>query len=448
MKISRRGFFGSLSLPNNAVLRGGYSKPNIVLVLADDLGYGDVGYNGAPFPTPNLDKIKEEGVCFSSCTSPDSVCTPSRVALLTGMYPARTGLTYVLSPQDTAGLSPSVPTISSVMKAAGYKTACFGKWHLGRNREYSPLRHGFDEFFGLPYSNDMDPKILMEGDDLWGQDFDNASLTRLIANRGVRFINKAAGSPFFLYLPFTSPHIPLSTVTRSKFGPYADTVMEFDSACGEIMKALEESGVSNNTLTIVTSDNGPWYQGSTGIFRGRKGEAYEGGHRVPFVCRWPSLLEPSQVVDTPISLVDVMPSLVEAVGASAGKSDGRSIWNILQREMLDERVFLYFNGAHIHAARLGKWKMHFARLTKDPWTYLPGASIETLRLWRPELFNLESDPGENYDLFDSNLEIADLILKATVSAVETLPKPYQEIWGAMLATEVDRHPSGARPVSS
>lgn len=272
---------------------------NVVFILCDDLGYGDLGCYGSKLRTPNLDRLASEGIRFTNFNSADPVCSPSRAAFLTGRYPTRVGVPNVLFPNDTTGLNLDEITMANMLKARGYKTMCIGKWHLGRPAQYLPTSRGFDEYLGIPYSNDMNPRVLMHNTDVIENETDLDSLTQKYTDKAVKFIRESKSSPFFLYMPHTFPHIPLGASARfrgkSTEGLYGDVVEEVDWSVGQVLQALKENGVENDTLVMFSSDNGPWYQGSPGKLRGRKNTTYEGGVREPFLARLPGRIPKDRV---------------------------------------------------------------------------------------------------------------------------------------------------------
>src|SRR5262245_45789242 len=293
--LSRRTFLGAaaagLAHPAAAA-----TTPNVVLIYADDLGYGDLGCYGSSNRTPNLDRMANEGIRFTQFYSANPVCSPSRAALLTGRYPTRVGVPRVLFPRDHEGLDLSEKTLADLLKAQNYKTMAIGKWHLGHTPKYLPTSRGFDEYFGIPYSNDMSPRPLLHSTaggkaETLEENATLETLTPRYTEQAVKFIERSKGSPFFLYMPHTYPHIPLAASPRfrgkSKNGLYGDVIEELDWSVGEVLGALKKQGLDNNTLVLFSSDNGPWFQGSPGRLRGRKGSTYEGGVREPFLARWP-----------------------------------------------------------------------------------------------------------------------------------------------------------------
>src|ERR1039457_2737660 len=265
--------------------------PNIVMIYCDDLGYGDLGCYGSRIHTPNLDRMAAEGMRFTQFYSANPVCSPSRAALLTGRYPTRTGVPNVLMPADKTGLAETETTLAALLKPQGYKTICIGKWHLGHQPQYLPTKRGFDEYFGIPYSNDMTPRPLMHNTETIEEPAVLETLTPRYTRQALEFIERSKNSPFFLYMPHTFPHIPLAASPRfrghSPLGLYGDVVEELDWSVGEVLAKLKREGLDNRTLVMFSSDNGPWYQGSPGQLRGRKGSTYEGGVREPFLARFP-----------------------------------------------------------------------------------------------------------------------------------------------------------------
>ncbi|MCE5311066.1 MAG: sulfatase-like hydrolase/transferase, partial [Acidobacteriales bacterium] len=265
--------------------------PNVVMIYADDLGYGDLACYGSRLSTPNLDRMASEGVRFTQFYSANPVCSPSRAALMTGRYPTRAGVPRVLFPRDTVGLPDSETTIAQVLNPRGYRTMCVGKWHLGHLPRFLPTNRGFDEYFGIPYSNDMRPRPLLHNTEVVEAEATLETLTPRYTEQAVRFIERSKGSPFFLYMPHTYPHIPLAASPRfrgkSPSGIYGDVIAELDWSVGEVLAALKKNGLDNNTLVMFSSDNGPWFLGSPGRLRGRKGSTYEGGVREPFIARFP-----------------------------------------------------------------------------------------------------------------------------------------------------------------
>ena len=401
------------------------TKPNIIILFADDLGYGDLGVYGHPtIRTPNLDAMAESGMKFTNFYSGSPACTASRYALLTGRYPIRSGFPWVLHPNSSRGIHPKEYTLAEGMKDAGYATACFGKWHLGTTKkEFLPLQNGFDEYFGLPYSNDMIPPRwndipLLDGNDTIEVNPNQNTLTQRYTEHTIDFITKHSQDPFFIYVPFAMPHIPLHPgeefAKKSLRGKYGDVVEELDWSVGEILNALEKNKLSENTLVIFASDNGPWLiknqeAGSSGLLRDGKGSTWEGGMRVPMIARWKGKITPSSFVTQPTSTLDLYTSLLKLGGQKIPEGtiyDGKDVSNIFLGEKKSEKVeqpFFYYGPKKLHAIRKGKWKLHIHTSSQTKKNYFNG----TL----PLLFNLNEDPSEKYDLSRQHPEVVNVLLQ-------------------------------------
>jgi arylsulfatase A-like enzyme len=381
--------------------------PNLVVVFCDDLGYGDPGCYGSPLVrTPAIDGMARRGMRFTDCYSGSPVCTPSRAALLTGCYAPRVNLPRVLFPGQAGGLAATETTLADYLKRAGYATACIGKWHLGDRPEHHPMEHGFDTYFGLPYSNDMTPLPLYDGREVIEQPPEQSTLTRRYGERARAFVQANADRPFFLYLAHTQPHEPLASqfAGRSAAGPHGDSVEEIDHHLGLLLADLDDLGVREHTCVIFTSDNGPWYVGSAGDLYGRKAETYEGGQRVPFVVEWPGVVPPGVTYREPASTLDVLPTFLEAAGVEPDPDrtiDGRSILTALTTGRPVDRgdVFYYDDqttplSGNCNAVRRGRWKLHLRRV---PGPYFTGRGFARTEE-TPQLFDLARDPDESYDL--------------------------------------------------
>ena len=381
--------------------------PNVVLILFDDLGYGDLScYGSRAISTPNADRLASGGVRLTHAYSGAPVCTPSRAALMTGRYGARSGLQKTVSPGEARGMPDGERTVAEYLRRAGYATGCFGKWHLGSRPEHNPTRHGFDRFFGVLHSNDMEPFRLYDGEEVVESDVDQAQLTRRYTEQASAFIRENSGGPFFAYLPHTMPHIPIHAEERfrgvSDAGPYGDAVEAIDYYLGNLVAVLEDEEVLENTLILLSSDNGPWFTGSTGGLRGRKGETYEGGMRVPTIVHWPAGIRGEAVSDYPISSVDFLPTLCSLAGAEPDGDitlDGEDVSDALRGEPAGERGPIYFfTEKHLNAVRRGRWKLHVRRKSE-------GGYDVTAQM--PQLFDLESDSSESYDLSSTRPEIVE-----------------------------------------
>lgn len=428
--------------------------PNIVLLLADDLGYGDLGSYGSRLPTPQLDRLAAEGVRFTQCYSASSLCSPSRAALLTGRYPTRLGINTVLFPGGDKGLSPEETTIPRLLKRVNYNTTCIGKWHLGSAARYAPTNHGFDQFFGVPYSNDMAPLPLMKDTTVLEANASNALLTQRYTQYAVDTINQAGSNPFFLYVGYNTPHIPLGSSPafrgRSGSGPYGDAVLEMDWSVGQILDAIAAKGVDDNTLIMFTSDNGPWYQGSPGRLRGRKGETYEGGMREPFLARFPGRIPAGSVSTGVLSLMDLLPTIGRLTGAggSANPVDGVDAWPLFtgQQASVDRDVLLYFDSWDIQCARLGRWKLHFSRDNTPPWLEDPPSGRVNLPLDPVELYDVEKDPEESYECSGQNPDVVTEVVARVEAQITTFPIDVQNAWNDTRARKAACAATGARPV--
>jgi len=482
--LPRRDFLKAVA--GGALLAGGGSSlraqtaataPNIVVILADDLGFGDLRCYGSNIPTPNIDSMAVEGVRFEHFYSASAVCSPSRAALMSGRYPTRVGCADVLSPSDGAGLSLSETTIAQMLKPAGYKTMCVGKWHLGTSAAYLPTSRGFDHYWGIPYSNDQTPSILMQDTAIIESPVELDTLTQRYTQQATSFIQQSKSSPFFLYFAHTFPHIPLVASAAFKgstgMGLYADVISEIDWSVGQVLQSLKDNGLDNNTLTIFTSDNGPWYLGSPGKLRGRKGWTYEGGVREPFIARFPGRIpagrlaaqtpapsaasaspghevnEASSRVSTSMAtMLDLLPTIAGLTNSKLpGKLDGVDIWPILsgKQESVDHDIFLYFDSWNIQCARLGPWKLHVARYNDFPWNPDPPGGRLNLPLTPPELYNVVTDPDESYDVAADNPAIVSDIQARIVAALPTFPAAVRNSWTVTMALKASA-PDGGLPI--
>ena len=385
-------------------------SPNIVIIFMDDMGYGDWGYSGHPtIRRLNLERMAREGVMMTQFYSACSFCTPSRASLLTGRYYIRTGVYSVLFPFHETGLPQKELTIAGMLKQKGYATACVGKWHLGHLPEYLPTNHGFDTYYGIPYSNDMtnerrgDPPLpLMRNTEIIEQPCDQTTLTKRYTEESIRFIHEHRDKPFFLYLPHTMPHIPLyrseKFENQSLRGLYGDVIEELDWSIGQILNALKENGVDDNTLVIVTSDNGPWTMkdlagGSAGLLRGGKASTFEGGIREPFIARFPGVLPEGEIRTEVGIMTDIFPTCLNLAGVPLPDDriiDGADLMPLLKGEGKSRHETLYFyHDRKLRAVRHGKYKLHLSQHVGN-WQWKDCES--------PELYDLEADPSEQYDI--------------------------------------------------
>jgi len=390
-------------------------KPNFIIIFTDDQGYQDVGCFGSPnINTPNLDRMADEGTKFTDFYSAASVCSPSRAALLTGCYPPRVSITKVLFPRDSIGLNPDEVTIADILKAQGYATACVGKWHLGHLPQFLPTSNGFDSYFGIPYSNDMDGVRgknrnldrawqqkdyspwnvpLMRDEKIIERPADQTTLIERYTQEAVRFIHKNNNKPFFLYLPHTMPHIPLFVsdgfFVEDVHKAYKATIEQIDSSVGRILAALKKASVDRNTLVVFTSDNGPWlskkhHGGSALPLRDGKFTTYEGGMREPTIMRWPGKIPEGKVCGEVCGTIDLLPTFARLAGAEPPADrviDGKDIWLLLSAKpgaKSPHKAFFYYRGNKLEAVRSGRWKLHRRKGT--------------------ELYDLENDISEKNNL--------------------------------------------------
>ncbi len=363
-------------------------RPNFVIVFTDDQGYQDVGVFGSPdIETPNLDRMAAEGVRLTDFYVSQAVCSASRVALLTGCYSNRVGIMGALGPSSRIGINEQEMTIAEVLKPRGYATAIYGKWHLGHHPKFLPTRHGFDDYFGLPYSNDMWPfhptagkrfpdLPLIDGEKVVNPKVtgeEQKQLTTWYTERAVKFIEKHQKEPFFVYVPHSMPHVPLYVsekfAGKSKRGLYGDVIMEIDWSVGQILDTLKRLDLDEKTLVIFTSDNGPWlsygtHAGSALPLREGKGTMWDGGCREPFIARWPGRIPPGTVSNEVAGTIDLLPTLARLAGAELPDHtiDGKDIWPLLSgqdgAESPHEAYYMYY-GRQLQAIRMGDWKLHF-----------------------------------------------------------------------------------------
>ncbi|MFN7928075.1 MAG: sulfatase [Blastocatellia bacterium] len=427
-----------LFLTSFAFAQAGKRTPNFVVILCDDLGYGDVGAFGNPtIRTPNIDRMAAEGQRWTSFYVADSVCTPSRSALLTGRLPIRTGMysdtRRVLFPDSADGLPQSEITMAELLKTKGYATAAIGKWHLGWQREFLPISQGFDSYFGIPYSNDMDgtfpvtprdqyfkfmknPKIeywnvpLMRNEKILERPADQTTITQRYTDEAIKFINANKSKPFFLYLAHSMPHMPLfrskNFENKSVRGLYGDVIEELDANVGRVLETLRQLKLDRNTLVVFTSDNGPWglfdeQGGSAGLLRGLKGGTYEGGMREPTIFWQPGTIKPSVVTDIG-STLDLLQTFCAMAGVQAPSDrvlDGYDISAALLGKGRSPRQMMpYWRGSKLMALRNGAYKAHF--ITQSEYGGEPAVTHPT-----PELYNLDEDPSEKWNIAAQHPEI-------------------------------------------
>ncbi len=411
-------------------------KPNVVIVFTDDQGYQDLGVFGAQgFKTPNIDRMAAEGRIFTRWYAAQAVCSASRTAMLTGCYPNRVGIHGALGPKNTHGISGDEMTLADMFKQKGYATAIFGKWHLGHHPEFLPLRHGFDEYYGIPYSGDMWPKHptagdrfpplpLIEGEKTIAHvgEEEQTMMTTRLTERAVDFIHRNKEKPFFLYVPHPQPHVPLYVSDKfkgkSERGLYGDVIAEIDWSVGEILKALKEDGIDDNTLVIFTSDNGPWlsygdHGGSALPLREGKGTAWEGGVREPCVMRWPGKIPAGTVCSEPGMNIDILPTLANLIGARLPehKIDGVDIWPMISGPIGTKNprkgYWYYYKQNELHAVSMGKWKLYLPHSYRTMGGRAGGTGgiptkYSQAKVQQLELYDLEADVSETKNLADQH----------------------------------------------
>ncbi|MGI6417881.1 MAG: sulfatase [Thermoguttaceae bacterium] len=437
--------------------------PNFVIIYIDDMGYADIGPFGAEgYETPNLDRMAEEGRRFTNFYVTQAVCSASRAGLVTGCYNVRVGILGALNHRANHGIHADEMTIGELVKQRGYATACFGKWHLGHHPKFLPTNNGFDEYLGLPYSNDMWPGHptagknypdlpLIEGTKIVDANVtaeDQEQLTTLYTRRAVNFIERNKNRPFLVYLPHSMVHVPLHVSDKfrgkSPRGLFGDVVMEIDWSVGQILDALRENNLDSHTMVVFASDNGPWlsygdHAGSAKPLREGKGTMFDGGCRVPTVMRWPGRIPAGTVCDTPAMTIDLLPTIAHLAAAPLPdhKIDGKNIWPLVAGQpgaASPHEAYYFYYGNELQAVRMGKWKLHFphgyrtlsGRKGGTGGTPVPydNARIELA------LFDLENDVGETADVKDRHPEVVAAIQKLASAMREDLGDSARKIKGA------------------
>ncbi|MBW3468234.1 sulfatase family protein [Arthrospiribacter ruber] len=439
--------------------------PNIVLIYTDDQGYNDLGVYGSPdILTPNLDQLAQEGMRFTNFYVAQAVCSASRAALLTGTYPNRIGIHGALDHSSRHGLNPEEVTIAKMLKPKGYQTAIFGKWHLGHYPEFLPTNHGFDEFFGIPYSNDMwpyhpetkdyyPPLPLYENEKVVDTlHTDQSMLTTWLTERAISFIEKNREKPFFLYLPHPMPHVPLFVSEKfegkSERGLYGDVIMELDWSVGEIVKSIREKGLEENTLIIFLSDNGPWlsyslHAGSAYPLKEGKGTSWDGGVKVPAIFKWPGKIPAQSVQKHPAMNIDILPTIAAVTGAGLPENhiDGMeitSMWKNTASKSPQEAYFIYYNRNDLQAVLMDEWKLvlpHSYRSLKEgqsPREDGMPLKYEMRELSKPELYHIAKDQSESTNVIEDYPDIYQKMLDLAEHARKDLGDALTEKEGVNL----------------
>ncbi len=440
MAINRRQFlFSTLA----AAASGASRNPNFIIILADDLGYGDLHcYGSKTNSTPNLDRMAADGVRFTDCYVPMPYCAPSRASLLTGRYPFRHGMWSNPAPDSgiDIALRLSEVTIAEALKPRGYESMCIGKWHLGHTPESLPRQQGFGEYYGIPYSNDMRPVQIVHNEKVVQYPVVQGHLTRDYTARALEFISRKRSNPFLLYLAHNMPHKPLAAseefYSRQPGRLYADVIRELDWSVGEVLKKIKELGIERDTVVLFLSDNGPWYGGSTGVFRGMKARPWEGGIRIPLIAHWPGHIPPGLVSREICGVIDVFPTLCQLAGAPVPDDrviDGKDILPLMTKSgaASPHEAIYAMSGPQLHVIRSGKWKLHVrtpgssTAIDAGPdWVDPRGPDgltiIAQFEQARPNqypgrqtgdapkemmLFDLEKDPSEEHDAAQANPEV-------------------------------------------
>ncbi|MCF7849747.1 MAG: sulfatase [Kiritimatiellales bacterium] len=461
-----RFILASLAALLSAALVCRAETPNIVIIYADDLGWGTLScYGQKAYQTPHLDRMAAHGVRLNSFYVATPSCAPSRVALLTGRFPYRTGVPSNPAPDAGRdhGIHADETTLAELLKQKNYATKIVGKWHLGHLPQYYPTRHGFDSYFGIPYSNDMRPVMLCRDEKVVEYPVVQNYLTQRYTAEAVQFIEQQKDRPFFLYLPHAMPHKPIAAsedfyTPETREDLYADVIRELDWSVGQVLGKLAELGLEEKTLVMFSSDNGPWYGGSTGGLRGMKGSGWEGGCRVPAIFQWKGRIPGGRVIGEPCATIDVFPTVCGLLGINPSpfKLDGHDIWPLLSKSGPGpEREIFVWNGTSLLAVRKGKWKFHWTaprarpRGSQDetwidergpdgitiiapfeqhqPWEYPSPADTPATAPSKPmQLFDLETDPGEQVDVTADHPEVVAQLKKiahAAVKEAKTVEQP-------------------------
>ncbi len=433
---------------------GGNSKtkrrpPNVIIVICDDMGSGDPHCYGSSLKTPHLDQMAKEGVLFTRFNTAHPICSASRAALLTGRYACRSQVAGAYGPNSPDGMDLDEKTLADILKTEGYKSMCIGKWHLGYPPQYLPTNRGFDSFYGVPWSVDMNPFPLIKNTTVAEENANRELLTPQYTEEAVKFIDSSRDNPFFLYVAHSYPHDPPLASPRfrghSKLGHQADAIEEIDWSVGQILEAVRRNNLDQDTMIIFTSDHGPWFQGCPGPRRGRKATTFEGGTRIPFIARWSGTIPGDRVIDEWGSNLDVVPTVATLCGAQLPSKpfDGLDISKVLTGAVTstDRGTILYFAVSSrqelLECARKGNWKLRIAQSTGEiyvnDWLNGTCGRKQHFLLARPELYNLELDPAESYDAAIDHPDKVKEIQQDIETLISSLPDYVQKAYAELKA---------------
>ena len=458
MSLDRREFVKAIAVSAAAPALPTPRKPNVILFICDDLGWADLGCYGSKLPTPNLDRLAAQGVRFTRYNTAHPICSASRAALLTGRYASRSHTQGALMPNAPRGMDLTEQTLADLYRSAGYRTHAIGKWHLGDAPAYLPTHRGFDTYYGVPYSDDMQPLPLIRDLQHLEPDTDRDLLTPRYTEEALKVLGEKTTKPFFLYMAFSYPHDPAkaSPAFRGKtvFGDYGDSVAEIDWSVGQIMKNLEATGRAKDTLVVFTSDHGPWFQGSPGNLRGRKSSTFEGGSRIPLLARWPGVIPAGVEQEAWATSLNILPTLKQWCGLEQPRLplDGASMADLFTHKAtsLTQKSQIYFTpfGGHqdVHCIRSGDWKLRIAQLDGEIYINDHTAGKNNYLLSHPELYNLRLDPTESYDVARQNPKVVADLTADLESQLTTFPPEIQSAYTQLkqnVASPVT--PPGAAP---
>ncbi|MBI3875020.1 MAG: sulfatase [Verrucomicrobia bacterium] len=461
-----RSFFVCVLFIAAPVTRAADARPNIIVILDDDMGYGDPGCYGHPkFKTPNLDRMAAEGARLTQFNCPAPFCAPTRASLMTGRYPFRCGMTSNPAPDggpvaDGIALPPGEITLAQLFRQAGYATGMVGKWHLGHKKpEQMPTGRGFDEYLGIPYSNDMRPVQFVEGTNVAEYPLVQATITRRYTARCLDFLERNKSRPFFFYFAHAMPHKPLATTEKfykqSGAGLYGDVMADLDASVGEVLAKVKALGLDERTLIFFTSDNGPWYGGSAGGLRGMKGTSWEGGYRVPLIARWPGKIPAGHVSHAPAVMMDIFATSLKAAGIMPPGDrviDGADIMPLLTSDAKSPHEVVFgHQGPRLACVRDARWKLHVLPVVDrrdgksgERWIDPRGPDGVTIlapfEQYQPSdypglrtgdetkagsLFDLQNDPGEQHDVAAQHPDVVERLKKAFDEMNKIVPPPAQ-----------------------